>query len=45
MEKDIVEEICKDLNWKERIIVRLFKNSFIKTYRLGLVRCFDFYNK
>lgn len=45
MEKEILKEICKDLNLKERIIVRLFKESFIKTYRLGLVRCFNYYNK
>ena len=45
MEKEIVKEICKDLNWKEKIVVKLFKKSFIKTYRLGLVKCFNYYNK
>lgn len=45
MEKEIVKEICKDLNWKERIIVRLFRKRFIKIYRLGVVKCFNYYNQ
>ena len=44
MEKEILKEICNDLNWVERIIVRLFKKSFVKIYRLGLVKCFNYYN-
>ena len=32
MEKLIVEEICKNLKWYERIVVRIFKNTFIKVY-------------
>lgn len=44
MEKEILKEICRDLNWIERIIIRLFKKSFVKVYRLGLVKCFNYYN-
>ncbi len=32
MEKLIVEEICKNLKWYERIIVRIFKHTFVKVY-------------
>ena len=33
MEKDIIEEIVKECeNWKERLLVRLFPNLFIKVY-------------
>jgi hypothetical protein len=45
MEKDVVREICKELNWMEKIIVKVFKKSFIKVYRLGLVKCFNYYNQ
>lgn len=32
MEKLIVEELCKNLKWYEKIIVTIFKRTFIKTY-------------
>lgn len=32
MEKLIVEEICKNLKWYEKIIIRLFENTFVKVY-------------
>ena len=41
MEEEILKEICKDLNWKERIIVRLFKKSFIKVYKNGVKTGFN----
>ena len=44
MKKEILKEICVDLNWKEMVIVKLFKKTFIKAYRLGLVKCFNYYN-
>ena len=34
MEKLIVEEICKNLKWHEKIIVTIFKRTFIKTYNV-----------
>ena len=41
MEEELLKEICKDLNWKERIIVRLFKKSFIKVYKNGVKTGFN----
>ncbi len=32
MEKEIIENLCKNLKWHERIIVKLFNKTFIKTY-------------
>lgn len=32
MEKLIVEEICKNLKWYERVIVRLFRKTFVRVY-------------
>lgn len=40
-EKVIVEEICKELNLKERIIVRLFNKICAKCYLKGHI---DTYN-
>ena len=42
MENLIIEEICKNLKWYERIVVRLFKHTFIKVYnetREKIVNC------
>lgn len=41
MEKLIVEEICKNLKWYERIVVRLFKNTFVKVYHMGRILMFN----
>lgn len=43
MEKLIVKEICKNLKWYERVVVRLFSKTFVKTYKLGIT--FGFNNK
>lgn len=32
MENLVVEEICKNLKWYERVIVRMFRKTFIKVY-------------
>ena len=41
---DVVkDEIMKELNWKERIIVKLFAKTFEKVYKLGIT--FGFNNK
>lgn len=39
-EKDVV---VNELNWRERIIVKLFPRTFIKIYKLGIT--FGFNNK
>ena len=39
--KDVVlNEVMKELNWRERIIVRLFKKIFIKIYIKGKTNYF-----
>ena len=41
---DVVkDEIMKELNWKERIFVKLFAKTFEKVYKLGIT--FGFNNK
>ena len=46
MKKDVVlNEVFKGLNFKERIIVKIFQNVFIKLYRKGMIDCFNYYNK
>lgn len=39
--KDVLMEVVKELNWKERIIVRMCKKSFIKVYKLGITYGFN----
>lgn len=34
MEKEIVGMLCKNLKWYERVIVRMFKPIFVKTYNM-----------
>lgn len=43
MEKYVVKEISKRLKWTEKVIVKLFKKTFIKVYKLGVT--FGFNNK
>lgn len=45
-EKDIVlEEIIKKLNWKERIVVKLFSKIFEKICNLIRIAIINFYLK
>ena len=44
-EKIIVEEICKFCTLKEKIIIKLNKKVAVKVYRIGLAKCFNFFNK
>ena len=42
MEKDIVlNEVKKELNWKERIIVKIFKKTMKKVYTEGVKKGFN----
>lgn len=41
-EEMIVEEILKKCNWREKIIVKLNKTIFIKIYKLGIRKGFNF---
>lgn len=41
MEKEIVEEICKNLKWYEKIIVRVLKKICTKCYLIGHIDTFN----
>lgn len=41
MKDVVVDEIVKELNWKERIIVRIFRKTFCKIYKLGITYGFN----
>ena len=43
--KGILEELEKQLNFKQKILVKIFRKTFVKVYRLGMISCFKFYNK
>lgn len=44
--KDVVlEEVKKELNWRERIIVKVFSNLFYYIYRRGMIDGFNFQNR
>jgi len=38
-----IENVIKELNWKEKIIIKIFSKTFIKIYKLGIT--FGFNNK
>lgn len=37
----LIKEIMQNLNWKERIIVKIFRNIFIKIYKIGITYGFN----
>lgn len=39
----VKDEVIKELNWKERIVVKVFSKTFEKVYKLGIT--FGFNNK
>lgn len=43
--KVILEELEKELNFKEIILARIFRKTFAKVYRLGMIACFNYFNK
>lgn len=43
MEKLIVEMLCKNLRWYEKVVVRLCNKTFVKVYKSGIT--FGFNNK
>ena len=45
MEKLIVEEICKNLKWNERFIVKVFKDVFVKVYHMERIKIFNILHK
>ena len=45
MKNVALNEVMKELNWKERIIMKLFSNLFYHTYKKGMTDCFKYYFK
>ncbi len=45
MKNVVLDEVKKDLNWKERIIINIFEDLFYYAYRKGMIDCFNYYNK
>lgn len=43
--KKIYKELKNQLNFRERIVLKLFKKTCIMFYRKGMSDCFNFYNK
>lgn len=41
MENLIVKEICKNLKWYERVIVKLLSKTFVKVYHMGRITIFN----
>ena len=41
MGKYVIEEIIKDLKWHKRIIVKLFRKTFVKIYKIGITYGFN----
>lgn len=38
MKDVVVNEIMKELNWKERIVVRIFRKTFIKVVNVARIK-------
>lgn len=45
VEKNVLMEVEKDLNWKEMIVVKIFSKTTMKIYQKGLVDSFNYFNK
>ncbi len=44
--KDVVlNEVKKELNWKERIIIKIFAKTFLKVYNKGKINYFMYIKK
>lgn len=41
----ILDEVMEGTNWKEKIIISIFQKTFIKIYRKGMARCYNYFNK
>ncbi len=43
--KDVVlNEVIKELNWKDRCIIKIFSKLFYYVYKKGMIDCFKYYN-
>lgn len=39
----VLDEVKNELNWKEKIIIRIFSRTFLKVFKIGIT--FGFNNK
>lgn len=37
----VLDEVKKELNWKEKIVVVVFKNTIIKVYNIVRIKTFN----
>ena len=44
MKDVILNEVMKELNWKERIIVKVYRKTIYKIYKEGIRRGFNWNN-
>lgn len=43
-ENEVLKEVIKELEWKERIVVMMFKKIFINVYKKGVKEGFNWNN-
>lgn len=41
MKNVVLNEVKKELNWRERIVVKLFNKTIIKIYKIGITYGFN----
>lgn len=42
MKNEIIEEIMRECkNWRERLLVKLFPDTYIKVYHIGRINIFN----
>ena len=41
MKNVVLNEIIKDLNWRDKLLIKLFTDTFIKVYNIGRVKTFN----
>lgn len=42
MENDVVKEIRKNLNWKEKVIVKIFTKTFINVSNISRIKTINY---
>lgn len=41
MKNVVLNEVMKELNWREKLITKLFDKTFIKVYKIGVTYGFN----
>lgn len=39
--EEVVEEIKKECNLRERVLLKIFAKTFVKVYHIGRIDCFN----